>query len=207
MLHRKLSKKDAILKVIELLEQVGISNPQKRVGDYPFQLSGGMRQRAMIAMALSFNPKLLLADEPTTALDVSVQAQILKLLKDIQKQLGLSILFITHDLSVIAQMADRVVVMYLGQIMEEADVGEIFSNPVHPYTKKLINSVLDPCRKYQDGRLQTIEGRVPEPIDLPERCVFFDRCGEASCEKCGSITPPLAEIKPGHRVRCHKVNQ
>jgi peptide/nickel transport system ATP-binding protein len=204
ILHRGMDKKSARREAIMLLDRVGISNPQKRVDEYPFQLSGGMRQRAMIAMALSFNPQLILADEPTTALDVSVQAQILKLLKDIQRDLGMSMIFITHDLAVIAQMADRVMVMYLGQVMEEGDVNEIFSNPKHPYTKKLLESVLDPRRTDYGEKLQTIEGAVPEPINLPDRCVFYERCGEVCGARCSSETPPVYEVGPGHRVRCFK---
>ena len=204
ILHNKISKKEALDIAVGLFEKVGISDPQKRLSEYSFQLSGGMRQRAMIAMAISLYPQLILADEPTTALDVSVQAQILKLLKDIQKNNGMSMIFITHDLAVIAQMADRVIVMYLGQIMEEADVNDIFQDPLHPYTRKLLESILDPCKSYKSSKLRTIDGSVPEPINLPDRCVFFDRCDENSECVCQISNPPLIEVKPGHRVRCFK---
>lgn len=202
MLHLGLSRNDARLKAIELLTNVGIANPDTRIDSYPHQLSGGMRQRAMIAIAISCNPSLLLADEPTTALDVSVQAQILKLLKDLQAQNNMSIIFITHDLAVVAQMADRVLVMYLGQEMEEADVGDIFYEPLHPYTEKLLDSMPDLSKARKKDRLEIIEGSVPEPINLPQRCVFYDRCHRAIEGTCDRQIPDLFTPKPGHRVRC-----
>lgn len=204
LLHREMSKKEARELTIKLLADVGISNPEQRVDEYPFQLSGGMRQRAMIAMAISCKPQILLADEPTTALDVSVQAQILRLLKDLQSKSGMSIIFITHNLAVVAQMANRVIVMYLGQVMEEADVGEIFHNPLHPYTKRLLESILDLSKNEHRKRLKTIEGSVPEPMNLPQHCVFFDRCQEAEKKECREGIPPLVEIKKGHKVRCFR---
>jgi peptide/nickel transport system ATP-binding protein len=174
------------------------------VDEYPFQLSGGMRQRAMIAMAIVTKPKVLICDEPTTALDVSVQAQILSLLKDLQTKYGMAIIFITHDLSVIAQIAERVIVMYLGKVVEEAPVRQIFHNPQHPYTRKLMAAVPDvqlegTSRKH----LQTIEGFVPEPIDLPNECVFYKRCSDA-WERCVQGMPRLVQTGPGHFVRCYK---
>ncbi|MBV7335620.1 ABC transporter ATP-binding protein [Chloroflexi bacterium TSY] len=179
LLHRSVSKREAREQVIDLLEDVGISNPGQRIDEYPFQLSGGMRQRAMIAMAIATRPRLLICDEPTTALDVSVQAQILRLLKDLQQKYGMAIIFITHDLGVIAQIAERVIVMYLGNIVETAPVREIFHNPRHPYTRRLMAAVPDvQLGNNNDTRLQTIEGFVPEPIDLPNECVFCSRCPE-----------------------------
>jgi peptide/nickel transport system ATP-binding protein len=202
MLHRDMTKDEARKATVDLLTSVGIANPEQRVDEYPHQLSGGMRQRAMIAMAISCHPELLLADEPTTALDVSVQAQILKLLKDLQSEYGMSILFITHDLAVVAQMADRVLVMYLGQEMEEADVEAIFDNPLHPYTRRLLASMPDLSRSQGRERLEIIAGSVPEPINLPKRCVFFDRCPDAMPGLCDRQVPKLYTPEPGHNVRC-----
>lgn len=205
LLHRKISKQEARAQTVKLLEDVGISNPGQRIDEYPFQLSGGMRQRAMIAMAIATNPRVLICDEPTTALDVSVQAQILRLLKDLQQKYGMAIIFITHDLAVIAQIAERVIVMYLGKIVEEAPVREIFHNPMHPYTRKLMAAVPD-IQLGESGerrRLQTIEGFVPEPINLPVECVFYKRCGDA-WDHCGAARPRLVEATPGHFVRCFK---
>jgi len=204
LLHRPVTKREAREQTIQLLADVGISNPQQRVDEYPFQLSGGMRQRAMIAMAIATNPQLLICDEPTTALDVSVQAQILRLLKELQSQRGMSILFITHDLAVIAQIATRVIVMYLGKVVEEAPVREIFHNPRHPYTRKLMAAVPDIVllEGGERRRLQTIDGFVPEPIGLPDQCVFYDRCTEA-WERCAAGGPPLIPVGEGHFVRCY----
>jgi len=202
MLHLGLNKQQAREKAIELLANVGIANPETRIDSFPHQLSGGMRQRAMIAIAISCNPSLLLADEPTTALDVSVQAQILKLLKDLQNEHQMSIIFITHDLAVVAQMADRVLVMYLGQEMEEADVEDIFYNPMHPYTEKLLDSMPDLSKAKKNDRLEIIAGSVPEPINLPKRCVFYDRCHRVIQGTCDREVPPLYTPKTGHRVRC-----
>ena len=205
LLHRPVTKREAREMTIQLLEDVGISNPQQRVDEYPFQLSGGMRQRAMIAMAIATNPKVLICDEPTTALDVSVQAQILKLLKTLQERHGMAIIFITHDLSVIAQIAERVIVMYLGNIVEEAPVRQIFHNPRHPYTRRLMAAVPDlKIEGDESGSkyLQTIEGFVPEPIDLPDECVFFSRCSER-WSHCQTRNPHLIEVEADHFVRCY----
>ncbi len=204
LLHRPVTKREAREQTIQLLADVGIANPQQRVDEYPFQLSGGMRQRAMIAMAIATNPQLLICDEPTTALDVSVQAQILRLLKELQRQRGMSILFITHDLAVIAQIATRVIVMYLGKVVEEAPVREIFHNPRHPYTRKLMAAVPDIVllEGGERRRLQTIDGFVPEPIGLPDQCVFYDRCADA-WERCAASCPPLIPVGEGHFVRCY----
>jgi oligopeptide/dipeptide ABC transporter ATP-binding protein len=168
-----------------------------------------MRQRVMIAIAISCNPDLLLADEPTTALDVSIQAQILSLLKRLQRQYGMSIIFITHDLAVIAQMADRVAIMYLGKIVEEAEVSHVFYEPLHPYTRKLLQSIPDLSRSEKLPRLEIIKGSVPEPIDLPEQCVFYERCTESISGLCDKQKPPLIERDDGHKVRCflHTRNQ
>ena len=202
MLHTRVNQKQARQRSIELLESVGIPEANKRIDAYSFQLSGGMRQRALIAMAISCNPELLIADEPTTALDVSVQAQILKLLKELQTKFGMSMLFITHDLAVVAQMVDRVCVMYLGQIVEDAPVKELFANPRHPYTRKLMDSILDPGDRRSFGKLNAITGAVPEPINLPRRCCFFERCTEANASTCRSEIPELIDIGADHRVRC-----
>ena len=191
---------------IELLGRVGIPEPEKRIDAYSFQLSGGMRQRALIAMAISCNPELLFADEPTTALDVSVQAQILKLLKDLIAKSGMSMIFITHDLAVVAQMVDRVCVMYLGQIVEDAPVKEIFLQPRHPYTRKLMASILDPGDRRSDGLVNTIKGAVPEPINLPDRCPFYERCEERIDRYLPAmkVTPELIDIGDRHKVRCFR---
>jgi peptide/nickel transport system ATP-binding protein len=205
MLHTDMSREEARAECIRLLGIVGIPEPEKRIDSYSFQLSGGMRQRALIAMAISCNPQLLIADEPTTALDVSVQAQILKLLKDLQKQYGMSIIFITHDLAVVAQMVDRVCVMYLGQIVEEAPVREIFAKPLHPYTRALMNSILDPSDKRRtETPINTIKGLVPEPVNLPDECHFRERCTETDAALCKNCPPELIEVGKGHKVRCHK---
>jgi peptide/nickel transport system ATP-binding protein len=209
LLHRPVSRKVARDMTVQLLDDVGISNPGQRVDEFPFQLSGGMRQRAMIAMAIATNPKVLICDEPTTALDVSVQAQILKLLKNLQAQHGMAIIFITHDLGVIAQIAERVVVMYLGNIVEEAPVRQIFHNPSHPYTRRLMAAVpdLEIEGVESDGRyLQTIGGYVPEPIDLPDECVFYTRCTER-WQHCSTRNPDLLQIDDTHRVRCFKYDE
>jgi peptide/nickel transport system ATP-binding protein len=203
LLHTDMTKKQARERAIELLGLVGIPQPETRIDSYSFQLSGGMRQRVMIAMAISCNPHLLIADEPTTALDVSMQAQILKLLRELQQNTGMSMIFITHDLAVVAQMVDRVCVMYLGQIVEEAPVREIFENPVHPYTKSLMASILDPGDEKSDRRIDAIDGSVPEPINLPETCPFRDRCNALHGTICIDENPMMYEVAPDHFVRCH----
>lgn len=199
MLHQGLSKEEARARAIEALDLVRIPNPERIVDEYPFALSGGMRQRVMIAMALACNPKLLVADEPTTALDVTIQAQVLDLMNDLKKKIDTSILFITHDLSVIAEMADRVMVMYAGKVVELADVNTIFENPLHPYTRGLIGS--RPDMSTSSTRLNVIPGNVPDLSDLPEGCSFGPRCSLV-CDQCKAGKPELVEVAPGHFVRC-----
>ncbi|HDJ29994.1 MAG TPA: ABC transporter ATP-binding protein [Candidatus Acetothermia bacterium] len=199
ILHQHLNKKQAREKAIEMLRAVGIPVPEQRVDEYPHQLSGGMRQRAMIAMALSCNPSLLIADEPTTALDVTIQAQVLDLMNDLRKEFKTAIQFITHDLGVIADMADDVVVMYLGKIVEGSDVREVFHNPKHPYTQGLMNSI--PSLASKKERLTPIKGVVPDPFDVPAGCGFEPRCPHAM-EICKTKVPPLKEVAPGHTVAC-----
>ena len=202
-LHRKLDKKAAWNASIEALHEVAIPDPSRRVNDYPHQLSGGMRQRIMIAMALACNPELLVADEPTTALDVTIQAQILDLLNNLRENRKLAILLITHDLGVVAEVADRVAVMYTGKIVEESDVDEIFEKPKHPYTQGLLKSVpkLTAHNIEKVSRLQTIEGTVPSPTNLPDGCHFAPRC-EYRMEKCTHGTIPLFDLENDARVRC-----
>ncbi|MBU1144794.1 MAG: ABC transporter ATP-binding protein [Firmicutes bacterium] len=203
MLHRNMSKEEAHLKTIDLLASVGISNPDKIAKVYSFQLSGGMSQRVMIAMALACRPKLLIADEPTTALDVTIQAQILKLMNDLKRELGTSIIFVTHDLGVINEMADDVAVMYCGQVVENASAKIIFGpNPKysHPYTEGLMLSI--PRLSDKKGRkLEVIPGTVPHPLDLPEGCKFAPRCKYAT-SKCQKEEPEYIEVGPEHFVRC-----
>lgn len=199
MLHQKLNKQDARAKAIEMLELVGIPAPDKRVDEYPHQLSGGMRQRVMIAMALSCNPKLLIADEPTTALDVTIQAQILDLMKKLQNDIGMAIALITHDLGVIAEVVERVVVMYAGKIVEEAPVGELFSKPLHPYTLGLLGSI--PAIDKKTDRLKVIPGIVPNPMNLPPGCRFNPRC-EYVMDICREQEPEIKKVGPDHSVRC-----
>ena len=199
ILHQKLNKEEARKKAIEMLKLVGIPRAEEIVDAFPHELSGGMRQRVMIAMALSCNPKLLIADEPTTALDVTIQAQILDLMRNIKEKLNTSIMLITHDLGVIAEMADYVVVMYAGKVVEEAPVEELFENPMHPYTIGLLKS--KPGMNTKDKRLYSIPGQVPNPIGMPDNCYFCERC-EKSIEICMKSIPDLKEVKPGHKVAC-----
>ncbi len=199
LLHQGLSKKEARAKAIKMLDLVGIPRAEVVVDDYPHQLSGGMRQRAMIAMALACEPKLLIADEPTTALDVTIQAQVLKLMNDLKKETGTSIMFITHDLGVIAQMADHVIVMYSGHVVEDAPVDELFKNPKHPYTIGLFNSI--PDIDDEETRLDTIDGKVPNPLELPKGCNFAPRCSFAT-EQCLNEEPELENISENHKVSC-----
>ena len=201
LLHRNMNKNEAKELTLEMLYKVGIPNPYQRINEYPHQLSGGLRQRAMIAMALSCNPSLLIADEPTTALDVTVQAQILELMKDLQAEFGMSIMFITHNLGVIAEVSDEVMVMYLGKAVEYASVDEIFHNPLHPYTVRLLRSIPKVGRKART-RLDAIKGTVPLPLDLPPGCSFYPRCPEAKKGLCNKEDPPLVEVKKGHWVSC-----
>lgn len=198
--HKKVSTKEASERAIELLKLVGIPSPEKRVENYPHQMSGGMRQRAMIAMALSCDPELLIADEPTTALDVTIQAQILELLMELKEKNGMAIQFITHDLGVISEVADRVIVMYAGKIVEEAPVDEIFNNPKHPYTKGLIASV--PTLEGKVDRLRTIEGTVPSLTEMPKGCRFQNRCPNAEAD-CMNQAPDLISIDSGHDLACY----
>ena len=197
-LHQRLSGRAARAKAIEMLRLVGIPSPEQRVDEYPHQLSGGMRQRVMIAMALACDPKLLIADEPTTALDVTIQAQILDLLNRLQAELGMSIILITHDLGVVAETCDRVVVMYAGQVFEEGDVDDVFHSPQNPYTEGLLRSI--PRLGKAGGRLAVIPGIVPSPLDWPAGCRFRLRCPYAwdLCEK----EPPLFELGPNRRSKC-----
>lgn len=202
-LHQKISKKEAKDKTIELLKIVGIPEPEKRFNQYPFELSGGMRQRVMIAMALTCNPKLLIADEPTTALDVTIQAQILELIKEMQKKFNSAVILITHDLAVIAETVDHVAVMYAGVIVEKTDVKRLFKNPMHPYTIGLLNSI--PILGQRGKELQEIPGRVPNLIDLPKGCYFADRCNKRM-PICSQQEVELKEVEPGHFVRCFLYN-
>ncbi|MFS8650808.1 MAG: ABC transporter ATP-binding protein [Caldibacillus sp.] len=198
--HMKLSKKEAFERGVELLKMVGFPRPRETMHEYPHQLSGGMRQRAMIAMAISCNPKLLVADEPTTALDVTIQAQILDLLDEMKKKLDMSILLITHDLAVVSEYADRVLVMYGGQIVEEAPTDKIFADPQHPYTKGLLESL--PTLDKETERLGSIKGVVPPAYRFPKGCRFSDRCPYAM-DKCQAINPELKHTTFDHKVRCH----
>jgi oligopeptide/dipeptide ABC transporter ATP-binding protein len=200
-LHRTSNQKEAHEIALDMLDRVGISNPTQRINEYPHQLSGGMRQRVMIAMALSTQPKLLIADEPTTALDVTVQAQILDLIKELQAQFQMSVMYITHDLGVIAETCDKVAVMYLGKIVEYGTVRDIFYRPQHPYTIRLLKS--RPTLAMGTGqKLEAIEGNVPIPLDPPPQCGFFSRCPEAIVGRCNTAVPELREREPGHAVRC-----
>ncbi|CAM4506518.1 ABC transporter ATP-binding protein [Paenibacillus typhae] len=197
--HLKLGKKEANERAIEMLRKVGIPRPEKIAEQYAHQLSGGMRQRVMIAMAMVCNPQLLIADEPTTALDVTIQAQILDLMRELQEKEGMSILMITHDLGVVAEMCDRVVIMYAGQIVEETDVATLYSNPLHPYTRGLLASL--PQLAGDSERLTSIPGQVPNPANLPAGCRFAPRCPVA-VDRCLTERPELVEIQPGHACRC-----
>ena len=201
--HRGLSKQDAKKRVVELLSQVGLPSPERVARSFPHTLSGGMRQRVMIAMALAGRPKLLIADEPTTALDVTIQAQIIQLLEDLNEELDMAILFITHDLGVIAQSVDRVIVMYAGQIVETAEVYELFRNPLHPYTRALM-AAIPSLEADPDERLQPIEGPVPESYDTITGCRFYSRCQYAR-ESCRENYQPLTEVSPGRAIRCERV--
>lgn len=200
-LHQNLSRKEAWRKAVEMLELVGIPAPEKRAKQEPFQLSGGMRQRVMIAMALACNPEVLIADEPTTALDVTIQAQILEILKELQQKLGMSIIFITHDLGVVAEMCDKVAVMYAGQIIEEGSADSIFEGPLHPYTNGLIDSI--PKLHGDQEDLATIEGSVPSPYHYPVGCRFAERCQFAAAI-CRTKQPDLVQMGEGRTVRCFK---
>jgi peptide/nickel transport system ATP-binding protein len=225
LLHQKVNKAEARKRAIEMLRKVGIPGPEERVDQYPHQFSGGMRQRAMIAMALACNPQLLIADEPTTALDVTIQAQILDLLRSLQAEFGMSIMIITHDLGIVAEMADQVAVMYASKVVEYAPVQELFANPLHPYTIGLFRSRPTPGMYSRGGvsshlapgnttgairpplpstqRLITIPGMVPSPLHFPSGCKFHPRCAYNDKTRCVSEEPELREITTSHWVRCH----
>ena len=201
-LHQGLGKRETRQKTIEMLRLVKIADPESRVDSYPHQLSGGMRQRVMIAMALSCNPSLLIADEPTTALDVTIQAQILELMKELQQKIGgMALLLITHDLGVVSEQADNVAIMYAGKIVERSSTRAIFNRPFHPYTVGLLNS-LPGIGGLKKKRLDAIPGMVPSPLHLPSGCRFRDRCPRAQ-EICAQTEPPLEEKEPGHTVACY----
>ena len=203
ILHQMVTKQEARERAIEMLDLVGMPQPSQTIDRYPHQLSGGMRQRAMIAMALSCHPNLLIADEPTTALDVTTEAQILSLMRRLQDELGMAIMFITHNLGVVAQMTDEVVVMYLGKVVERCDVDTLFYNPKHPYTKALLESIPRlGQRSAQRKRLNPIRGTVPDPYSIPRGCPFHPRCKEAIRGVCDRQEPPYVEVEPGHQVRC-----
>ena len=200
MLHTKADKAEALRQTVAMLRKVGIPDPELRVREYPHQMSGGMRQRVMIAMALVCGPELLIADEPTTALDVTIQAQILDLLRHLQADIGMSVLLITHDLGVVAEMAHHVAVMYLGRIVEEAEIRELFDNPLHPYTVGLFRS--RPTLEHTGAALATIPGQVPSPLAVPSGCPFHPRCPASDGTKCVTDRPPLEPKKEGHAAAC-----
>jgi len=199
ILHQKVKKREARERAIAMLKEVGIPLPEQRIDEYPHQLSGGMRQRAMIAMALSCNPSLLIADEPTTALDVTIQAQILELIKGLQKEHQMSLMMITHNLGVIAEVSDDVVVMYMGKVVEYASVEDVFHDPKHPYTQGLMNSI--PSLRKRKERLTPIKGVVPDPYNLPQGCPFEPRCPHAM-PICKDKMPPLEEVAAEHKAAC-----
>lgn len=207
ILHRKVSQQRAREMAIEMLARVKMSRPEQVIDDYPFQLSGGMRQRAVIAMALSCNPNLLIADEPTTALDVTTEAQILELMRTLQQDLGMAMMYITHNLGVIAEIADEVAVMYMGKVVEQADVQTIFFNPLHPYTRGLLASIPQlkeaVTRTDRSQRLQAIKGMVPDPYTRLTGCPFYPRCPHMIPDVCDKVEPENIEAEPGHFVRCH----
>ena len=202
--NARLSRAEIRTQSLAMLKAVGITAPERTYRSYPHQLSGGMRQRVMIAMALACRPHLLIADEPTTALDVTIQAQVLELMRSLRRQFDTAILFITHDLGVVAEMCDRVAVMYAGFIVEEANVADLFHDPRHPYTQGLLVSM--PRVDADEERLHTIEGTVPHPADAPGGCYFHPRCPYV-CERCRCEIPELTELAPGHRVRCWKAQE
>ena len=204
LIHTSLSKRESSELSVEMLERVGIDEAGKRFHQYAFELSGGMRQRAMIAMALSTKPKLLIADEPTTALDVTIQAQVLNLMKDLVSEFGMAILFITHDLGVIAQVADRIAVMYLGGIVESGPVREVLKSPAHPYTRGLINAL--PKLDSLDEPLTPIPGDIPSPLERPPGCVFHTRCPEVLADRCNSSVPQRTNLGHGHSASCFAMN-
>jgi peptide/nickel transport system ATP-binding protein len=199
--HRPVSQAEAHAQAIEMLNKVGIPKPERQVNAYPFQLSGGMRQRAMIAMALACHPALLIADEPTTALDVTTQAQIIELMMALQSELGMAIMLITHNLGVVAEMCEQVVVMYLGEVVERAGVDALFHDPLHPYTQALLRSI-PVLGQSKLGRLDPIKGTVPDPYNRPPGCAFHPRCARRISGKCDQAPIPLVEMEGGRAVRC-----
>jgi oligopeptide/dipeptide ABC transporter ATP-binding protein len=202
LLHQDVTPRTALERSIEVLKKVGIPSPEIRVSEYPHQLSGGMRQRVVIAMALSCRPALVIADEPTTALDVTIQAQILELMKELQDEMGMSIILITHDLGVIAEACDDVLVMYAGRVAERGSADEIFHRPAHPYTRGLLESI--PRLEYpRKTRLKTIDGMVPGLMDMPAGCRFNNRC-QYRVERCTAVAPALDAVTDGHGVSCHR---
>jgi oligopeptide/dipeptide ABC transporter ATP-binding protein len=201
--HERLAPREAEARVIEMFQLVGIPAAEKRINDYPHQMSGGMRQRVMIAMALACHPKLMIADEPTTALDVTIQAQILELMNKLKDETGTSILFITHNLGVIAEMAEYVAVMYAGKVMEYTDVKTVFGDPKHPYTAALLRSIPVLGRGVRGQRLSAISGMVPSLLNLPAGCLFSDRCPDAFFD-CSRVEPQMYRLSPAHTVRCLK---
>lgn len=200
-LHLAVTREEARARTMEMLAKVGIPKPERLVDTYPFQLSGGMRQRAMIAMALSCHPALLIADEPTTALDVTTQAQIIELMLALRRELGMAIMLITHNLGVVAEMCEQVIVMYLGEVVERAGVDALFHDPLHPYTQALLRSIPILGRS-KSGRLDPIEGMVPDPYNRPSGCAFHPRCGKRIPGRCDRVPVPLVELKDGRAVRC-----
>jgi len=204
LLHRTKNKREAKEIVLDMLAKVGLPNPTQHFDEYPHQLSGGMCQRCMIAQALTCHPSVLIADEPTTALDVTVQAQIIELIRSLQDEFGMAVLYITHDLGVIAEVADAVAVMYLGRIVEYADTRTIFKRPLHPYTQRLLKAI-PTLTTPAGGRLENIKGNVPVPLDPPAACGFYSRCLLAQDGLCNASVPPLVEVEPGHKVRCFLV--
>jgi oligopeptide/dipeptide ABC transporter ATP-binding protein len=203
ILHQNVTKAAAREKAIEMLDLVGMPQPSHTIDRYPHELSGGMRQRGVIAMALSCHPSLLIADEPTTALDVTTEAQILQLMRRLQREFGMAIMYITHNLGVIAQMTEDVAVMYMGKVVEQADVDTVFHNPAHPYTQALLQSIPRLGQRTRDRqRLASIRGMVPDPYAIPKGCSFHPRCSAAIAGECDQQDPPLVEVEPGHMVRC-----
>ena len=198
-LHRGMKKKEAMEEAVRMMRAVGIANPEVRAHEYPHQMSGGMRQRVMIAMALACQPQILIADEPTTALDVTIQAQILDLIRELNESMGTSVVFITHDLGVVSELCDTVIVMYTGHIVEQAPVKELFESPKHPYTKGLLNAI--PKITRERNPLETIEGMVPNPTERIEGCSFSPRCPYAT-DQCRKAEPPMTELSDGCLVRC-----
>jgi len=203
ILHQRVDKQTGRAKAIEMLELAGFPKPRERVDSYPHQLSGGLRQRAVIAMALSCHPSLLIADEPTTALDVTTEAQILRLMRSLQSELGMAIMYITHNLGVVAQMCEDVIVMYMGKVVEESSVDTLFHSPLHPYTQALLRSSPKVGQRTRGRqRLESIRGSVPDPYAIPKGCSFHPRCSQRIPGVCDQEAPPWLELEPGHKVRC-----